>query len=141
LEFEDAPAPAQRYYYTVTATDSSNNQSRFSNEVVVAITTMAERGLIGLPAHFALSQNYPNPFNPSTIIPYQLPQAAFARLRIFNPMGQEIRTLNLGWQPGGYHHVRWDGLDDRGQPAGNGVYLYRLEAGDFQAARKLVLIR
>ncbi len=131
----------QTYYYVVTATDSSGNQSQFSNEVTVAVTDIAERVSNEIPAFFALSQNYPNPFNPSTIIPYQLPQARAVRLRIFNAVGQEIRAFELGLQPAGFHHFVWNGQDDHGQTAGSGVYLYRLEAGDFHETRKLVLMR
>lgn len=131
----------QTYYYVVTATDSSGNQSGASNEVAVAVTNIAEHLGREIPAHFALGQNYPNPFNPSTIIPYQLPQARVARLRIFNAVGQHIRKFELGLQSAGYHHLHWDGLDDHGRAAGNGVYLYRFEAGDFCATRKLILMR
>lgn len=131
----------QTYYYVVTATDSSGNQSGASNEVAVAVTNIAEHASREIPAHFALGQNYPNPFNPSTIIPYQLPQARVARLRIFNAVGQHIRKFELGLQSAGYHHLHWDGLDDHGRAAGNGVYLYRFEAGDFCATRKLILMR
>ncbi|MCL4705367.1 T9SS type A sorting domain-containing protein [bacterium] len=131
----------QKYYYVVTATDSSGNQSGASNEVAVSVTNIAEHLGREIPAHFALGQNYPNPFNPSTIIPYQLPQARVARLRIFNAVGQHIRKFELGLQSAGYHHLHWDGLDDHGRAAGNGVYLYRFEAGDFCATRKLILMR
>lgn len=131
----------QTYYYVVTATDSSGNQSGFSNEVAVAVTDIAEHAGREIPAQFALGQNYPNPFNPSTVIPYQLPQAGVVRLLIFNAVGQHIRKFELGLQSAGYHRLQWDGLDDYGRAAGNGVYLYRFEAGDFCATRKLILMR
>lgn len=103
--------------------------------------------LVGLPETFALEQNFPNPFNPSTEIAYQLPantEAAGARrawLKIYNLLGQEIRTLVDQNQAPGYYSVTWDGRDDFGREVSSGVYLYRLEYGAFVATRKMALVR
>ena len=93
-----------------------------------------------LPQSFALGQNYPNPFNPSTIIPYQLPEAGWVRLEVFNLLGQRVATLVDQQQPAGFHTVTWDATSAAGQSVAAGVYLYRLRAGDQQQSRRMVLI-
>lgn len=76
-----------------------------------------------LPGTFALEQNYPNPFNPVTVIRYQLPVASKVSLKVYNILGQEVRTLLDEIHPAGSRSVEWNGLD-----APSGVYFYKLEA-------------
>ena len=90
----------------------------------------------GLPISVALFQNYPNPFNPSTTIRYALPIRAQVTLSVFNTLGQQVAVLVNENQEAGYHDVRFDG---RG--VASGVYFYRLRAGDYVAARRLVVVR
>jgi hypothetical protein len=94
-----------------------------------------------VPQVFALHANYPNPFNPATTIRYQLPQAAPVRLEIFDVLGQKVRTLVAEAQPAGYHRATWDSRNEAGDPVAAGVYLYRLQAGDFRQVRKLLLLK
>ena len=94
-----------------------------------------------VPSSYALSQNYPNPFNPETTIRYDLPAEIQVTASIYNAMGQRIRTLLGGTQEAGYHRVLWDGRDDTGQSVASGVYLCRMEADNFSAVRKLMLVR
>ncbi|MDW7679976.1 MAG: right-handed parallel beta-helix repeat-containing protein [bacterium] len=94
-----------------------------------------------LPTELTLFQNYPNPFNPDTEIRYQLPEAAHVKLEIYNLLGQKIRTLIDDPKPAGSHTLRWDGRDDFGAAVSSGVYLYRLTAGRFCGARKMVVMR
>ncbi len=88
------------------------------------------------PTGFALCQNYPNPFNPSTTIRYGLPIRSHVTLTVFNTLGQQVATLVQGEQEAGFHEVSFDasGLT-------SGVYLYRLQAGDFVQTKKLVFVR
>jgi hypothetical protein len=90
---------------------------------------------------FSLSANYPNPFNPETKISYFIPKTSHVRLEIFNLLGQRIRTLVNESQAVGEKTVTWDGRDENGQELASGVYLYRLQAGDFNQTNKMVLIR
>ncbi len=94
-----------------------------------------------LPNRFALLQNYPNPFNPSTEIQYELPQKAVVRLVIYNALGQVVKTLISREQEAGNYRVVWDGRDEHGVKTGSGVYVYRLKAGSFSAAKKMVLLQ
>ncbi|MGH7599285.1 MAG: LamG-like jellyroll fold domain-containing protein, partial [bacterium] len=108
-----------------------------------ALNTGAEMKLQGAetPATYALAQNYPNPFNPETEIRFQLPQASHVVMKIFNILGEEIRTLVDEQREAGYHGVRWDGRDKNGNPVASGVYLYQLQAGSFSEMKKMSLLR
>jgi TolA-binding protein len=104
--------------------------------------------LSGVPTEYGLSQNFPNPFNPQTEIRYQLPEASRITVKIYNFLGQEVRTLVDGQIAAGYHAVVWDGQDDFGRKVTSGVYFYRLlkEPGArlpkrFQVTRKMILVQ
>ncbi len=90
----------------------------------------------GTPAEFALRQNFPNPFNPSTIIGYDLPARSRVLMTVFNTLGQHVAALQNGEQEAGYHEVKFDAS---GLPSG--MYFYRLQAGDYVATKKLLLLR
>lgn len=94
-----------------------------------------------LPSWFALRQNYPNPFNPETCVKYELPQRTKVRIKIINLLGQEVQTLVDQDKPAGYFEVLWDGKDKTGRRVSSGIYLYRIEAGDFVQTRKMQLIQ
>jgi hypothetical protein len=94
-----------------------------------------------LPTRFALLQNYPNPFNPSTIIAYDLPKPANVRLEIFNVLGQKVKTLFDGYQEAGSQSVTWDGRDNFGASVASGIYFYRLNAGSFNAVKKMMMLK
>ncbi len=89
-----------------------------------------------LPRVTQLFQNYPNPLNPTTSIDYALPERLPVRLTVYNVLGEEINTLLNEIQPGGYHSVT---LDAGELPSG--VYFYRLQAGNFTAAKKMILVK
>ena len=98
----------------------------------------------GPPRAFSLAQNVPNPFNPSTTISYSLPVESGAlavRLTVFDLRGRRIAELVNRIQSGGAYLVNWDGADSSGRPVPSGVYFYRLEAGEFKAVRKMVIIK
>jgi hypothetical protein len=94
-----------------------------------------------LPKEFALLQNYPNPFNPGTKINYQLPAAEQVSLGIYNVLGQKIRTLVNEFQQAGSYDVYWDGKDETGKAMPVGIYIYKLQAGDFSDMKKMQLVK
>ncbi len=94
-----------------------------------------------VPQKVILHPNYPNPFNPSTTIRYELKQASKVTLKIYNLLGQEVRTLVNAQKSSGVHSVIWDGKNSHGQKVTSGVYFYRLQAGDFVKTRKMVLVK
>ena len=85
---------------------------------------------------FRLYQMYPNPFNPSTTIRFSLLKSCFITLKIYNLLGKEIETLMNGQRGAGEYKVEWAA---EGLPSG--IYLYRLEVGEFVERRKLILQR
>jgi hypothetical protein len=93
------------------------------------------------PVQFSLSQNYPNPFNPETDISYTLPQDFHVKLTIYNMLGQKVKVLVDEQQIAGYKTVRWDGKDQDGNEVGSGIYFYRLQAGEYNEVRKMVLAK
>lgn len=93
-----------------------------------------------VPQAFMLFDNYPNPFNPITTIRYTLPGQAKVTLKIYNILGQEIKTLVNKVQPAGIKSVRWDGRDNHNQPASSGIYIYRLQAGNQVQSKKMILL-
>lgn len=91
------------------------------------------------PKTFALGQNFPNPFNPETTIDFQVPRAAFVRIRILNILGQNIKTLvSQNFEPGHYH-FSWNGKNDSGQKVGSGIYFYLMESENFRDLKKMIL--
>ncbi len=94
-----------------------------------------------IPDSYFLKQNYPNPFNPDTNIEFGLPQSGKVTLKIYNILGQEIRTLVNGDFEAGVHRVRWDARNQFGIHAASGIYIYRIQAGSFNEIRKMILIK
>ncbi len=86
--------------------------------------------------NYALEQNYPNPFNPTTTIEYRLPQKGLVTLKIYNILGQEVKTLVNRFENEGKHQVKFDAVD-----LPSGVYFYRIEAGNFVQTKKLILLK
>ncbi len=95
----------------------------------------------GLPQAFALEQNYPNPFNPTTTLQYALKENVDVKLAIYNVLGQLVRTLVNEQQIAGFKEVVWDGANDFGVKVASGIYIYRLQAGDFVKSRKMILMK
>ena len=105
------------------------------------ISENEKQQLSSIPSEYELKQNYPNPFNPSTTITYAIPVAGKVTLSIYNLHGQLIRTLASGMAPAGRYKAVWDGRDTNGGRVASGLYVYRLEASDFMATKKLVLAK
>lgn len=94
-----------------------------------------------LPTSFELFQNIPNPFNPSTLIPFNLTQAQFVTIDIYNVLGHRVRRLAEQNFDSGYNTVAWDGLDDRGRAVTSGVYIYRVKTPTTTQSKKMLLLR
>jgi hypothetical protein len=94
---------------------------------------------------FFLGQNYPNPFNPVTTIPYAVwskqNQPVPVILRIYNVLGQSVRTLVDEEKRTGRYQITWDGRDDKGMELPSGIYLCRLKMTDQQSIIKMLLLK
>lgn len=96
---------------------------------------------VPLPVRYTLKQNFPNPFNATTVIEFSLPRPECVALRIFNVLGQHIKTLtNDMLQPGTYR-LFWDGTDDKGDAMSSGVYFYQFKTGSYVQLNKMILLR
>lgn len=96
---------------------------------------------IVVPREFVLGQNYPNPFNPSTKIRYEIPAESHVTIKIYNVLGQEVKTLVHALKSSGQYEVTWDGKNETGKPVASGVYLYRLQSTKFVQTRKMLLVK
>jgi uncharacterized delta-60 repeat protein len=100
------------------------------------------------PYEFNLSQNYPNPFNPTTSIRYTVdnPQSTVhgsirTTLKIYDVLGEEVKTLIDEKEFPGEYTVPWDGRNEKGEPLASGVYLYELRVGNHTSSKKMVLLK
>ncbi len=134
--YTDGVPDPWNHFYKISAVDFSGNESLIvSPEAVTGIDTP------GLPVKYALAQNQPNPFNPSTVIPFALPQQSSVKLRIVNLAGRVVQTFSFNSLPAGMHSMVWNGKDRDGRRVASGVYLYRLDAGDFHAVKRMTLLK
>lgn len=95
-----------------------------------------EEEVSAVPSVFELMQNYPNPFNPSTRISFALPKSSFVTLSVYNVLGQKVADLLSGMKEAGYHNA-----DFNAEGLSAGVYLFRLEAGEFTSTKKMTLTK
>jgi hypothetical protein len=91
--------------------------------------------------HFRLEQNYPNPFNPATVIPYSVKKRTFVTVAVYNVLGEKIATLVDRELPAGEYKVQWDGRNQSGREANNGIYFCRMKADGTVQTRKMMLMR
>lgn len=136
---------------TMTAPDSTQElQVELANwhegeNLEVFIDEVQVKGISGtdiddevtdIPSRFDLKQNYPNPFNPSTQIKFSVAEQSNVTLEVFNIVGQKVATLVDGNMSAGIHEVKFDAGD-----LPSGTYMYRLEAGDYNEVRKMMLVK
>jgi len=88
-----------------------------------------------------LDNNYPNPFNPSTTISFSLAKAGRTSLAIYNLKGQLVKRLLNSELNNGTHKIVWNGLDENNRSVASGMYLYRLESGDYKSVKKMLLMK
>jgi hypothetical protein len=100
-----------------------------------------EARVCAVPTAYWAYQSYPNPFNPVCTIRYDIPSPGRVKLQVFDVSGSLMRSVVNGWREPGVYSEVWDGRDAAGKQLPSGVYFYRLEAGDFVATRKMVLLR
>jgi hypothetical protein len=124
--FEDNDLTSDKRYYRLKQVDYNGTYS-YSSIVKVDL---------GIPAEYNLSHNYPNPFNPTTTIEYTIPQRGGVKLTIFNPLGEEVKTLvNETKEPGNYE-IKFNADD-----LTSGIYIYQLRAGNFIQSKKMILLK
>ena len=121
---------------TVTIQLDSIQQISFQS----LVTGVTKQGST-LPKQFAVSQNYPNPFNPSTIINYALPKSSLVTIKIYNVLGQEVKTLVSSELQAGNYSVHWNGDNNIGHSVASGIYIYRVVAGQNVKTMKMIYLK
>ncbi len=100
------------------------------------LTTVGGIQTVEIPNYYSLSQNYPNPFNPATQIKYTIPKAGNVVLRVYDVLGKEVKTLVNEKKEVGVYNIDFDASN-----LSSGIYFYRIEAGDFTAVKKMMLVK
>lgn len=122
---------------SIKVTDPNGESARQVFRIgVVRKAVSAVNSLPSVPTAFSLEQNFPNPFNPSTTIRYGLPHRSHVKLAVYNAIGQQIALLQNSEQVAGSYEVTFEG---RG--LASGVYIYRIQAGSFVRAEKMIVLR
>jgi hypothetical protein len=95
------------------------------------------------PTEFHVKQSYPNPFNPTTTIEFSIPKADFVTLKVYNILGEEVATLVSERLAAGSYKYDWPARSSGGDASSlaSGVYLYRIQAGEYRDTKKMVLLR
>ena len=138
---EDIEIGSYKWHLIAEDADDSSLDTPSSEVFSLNIIVGIDDEFTGIPEEYDLYQNYPNPFNPSTVIKYALPEASGVSLVIYNIMGQEVMRWDESNVTPGYHEKRWDGKTQSGIPVSSGIYVYRLQAGDFVQTRKMLLLK
>ncbi|MFQ5751209.1 MAG: T9SS type A sorting domain-containing protein [bacterium] len=139
--FDQAIELGKIYYYRITAVDSADNVSEFSDmiEVRTDIATSVDPSSGSIPEKFELSQNYPNPFNPETKFTYFVTAKSNVSLIIYDLLGRKVKTLVHEFKEPGNYSIIWNGRDDFSNKVSSGLYLARMVAGNYSQIRKIVL--
>lgn len=111
-------------------TNSANAKAKYNSIVAVGNQSAI------LPERFSLGQNYPNPFNPTTNISYSLPKASDVAVKIYDILGNEVRTIESGFKNAGNYNINFDATG-----LASGIYYYKIQAGDFSDVKKLTLVK
>jgi len=123
----------QTYFYRIKAYKGSA-ESAYSSVVSIIVTGIQEEEEI--PTEYSISQNYPNPFNPTTKIRFALPKTTLTKISIYDLLGREIMTPVNEKLQAGFHEIN---IDSNNLPSG--VYLYRIQSGDFIQTKKMILMK
>ena len=128
-----------------TPSDSSTTlrlEPRRDNDVDRDVTDVGGGVDIEVVRAYRLGQNHPNPFNPVTTIEFEIPRPGAVHLVVYDASGRFVRRL-LSKQYGSAtrDRVTWDGRDHKGNAVSSGLYFYRLEADDWTATRKMLLLK
>lgn len=126
---------AFRYHMDVTVNGIMVNiDSVMVRNLAFVVSVQDPNGSV--PVTYDLRQNYPNPFNPATTISYDLPEAEFVSISVYNSLGQEVASLVNEQKPAGSYNVNFNAS---GLPSG--IYIYRINAGRYTKTMKMTLIK
>jgi photosystem II stability/assembly factor-like uncharacterized protein len=128
--------PTNNILYSIEITQNQVGWIVGTNGTILKNSNLSSVLTNTVTKYFSLSQNYPNPFNPTTKIKYQLPELSKVKLTIYDVLGREVKILVNEEKPTGNYEVEFDGTN-----LPSGIYFYRIEAGNFSATKKFVLLK
>jgi hypothetical protein len=136
-EYDSCPAiaPDGTMYIGLQYGDFDFNQTQTLFAIKDSITDIKDEN-VETVKDYQLYQNYPNPFNPSTTINYSLPKQGIVKLTVYNILGSKVATIINEYKPTGNYSVQFNG-----NSLASGIYLYRLESGNYNAAKKFILLK
>jgi hypothetical protein len=156
LFYSDASIDTGKHYILNTLTMDQNSLSEYSlqsddtqeasDHLPLVFDMVINSGLgvrdgSALPSSIKVYPNYPNPFNPTTQIKYDLPKDSYVNIFIYDVMGKKIKSLFNNNQTSGYHSLRWDATNDIGESVSAGMYIYTIQADEYRATKKMVLLK
>ena len=127
------------YFYRVSF--NAGEWSEYSEVLAITLEQLNVGSEGQLPIEFALHQNYPNPFNPVTNLSYDLPEDAIVNITIYDMMGKVVASLVNGQQSAGFKTLQWDASNQTGMPVSAGLYIYTIQAGEFNDTKKMILLK
>lgn len=124
------------YYYRLSAFDFSGNESAFSDEFSLLVTSVEGSPTAAVPEDYVLEQNYPNPFNPSTTINFGLKESGHVTMTVYNALGEEVMQVLDHEMEAGYHRVVIKAED-----LATGLYFYQIRVNAFTSVKKMIVIK
>ena len=131
----------------IFGSDDINSHSNLLNDRINSIATIFEGyqyhddSNVQSPSSFKLYSNYPNQFNPVTTLGYELPENGLVNITIYDMLGNVINNLVNANQSSGYKSIQWNATNNEGEPVSSGVYLYKIQAGEFVDTKKMIFLK
>lgn len=139
FNYDDASNTTRTLVYSMEANATFSGEFINANGNVTSIELATYEGATVsakiLPGNFELAQNYPNPFNPTTMLAFSIPFASDVTLTIYNITGQKVTEFSGSFEAG-VHNIEWDASNQA-----SGIYFYKLNAGNFEETKKMVLLK
>ena len=130
------------YQWKVLAIDNDGfivgSDNDTPNSLVVGTLSIESENI---PSTFTLHQNYPNPFNPITTVRYELPEDSFTNITVYDMLGNVVANLVNTNQSPGYKSIQWNATNNQGEPVSAGVYIYKIQAGDYVDTKKMIVLK
>ncbi|MFO7447654.1 MAG: FlgD immunoglobulin-like domain containing protein [Ignavibacteriaceae bacterium] len=137
LKFNDGEVPSDA---KITSKYSINDGEEVDGpEITFGVTGVEDQNIV--PAGFEVAQNYPNPFNPATTIKFGIPEASFVSVKIYDMLGNEVKTLVSEEKSAGTYNVSWNGKNNSGIGVSSGTYIYKISAGNNVQSMKMILMK
>ena len=131
----------------IFGSEDIDSHSNLLNDRINSIATIFEGyqyyddSAVQSPSSFKLYSNYPNPFNPVTTLGYDLPENRLVNITIYDMLGNVINQLVNEVQNSGYKSIQWNATNNQGKPVSAGLYLFKIQTGDFVDTKKMILLK